>query len=122
MVKWAIELSKFDISYLSRSSIKAQVLVDFIIEYTIPKGKLVQEQPDKLTTKPAWILNVDRASNSHGYGAGLILTNSKGVINEYTLWFTFKASNNQAKCEALIANLKTAKELKVKRLKVFTDL
>ncbi|KAK4397722.1 hypothetical protein Sango_1247700 [Sesamum angolense] len=30
LVKWAIELSEYDISYLSRTTIKAQVRVDFI--------------------------------------------------------------------------------------------
>ena len=35
MVLWAIELSQFDIEYHSRTAIKAQALVDFIVEFTI---------------------------------------------------------------------------------------
>ena len=34
MVKWAIELSEFDIRYKPRITIKGQILVDFIIEFT----------------------------------------------------------------------------------------
>ena len=37
MVQWAIELSQFDIEYHPRTAIKAQALVDFIAEFTLPK-------------------------------------------------------------------------------------
>ena len=33
--KWIIELTKFDISFQPRPSIKAQILVDFVVECTI---------------------------------------------------------------------------------------
>ncbi|XP_077230110.1 uncharacterized protein LOC143863306 [Tasmannia lanceolata] len=36
LVKWAVELSEFDIKYLPRPAIKAQVLADFIAECTMP--------------------------------------------------------------------------------------
>ncbi|XP_077228409.1 uncharacterized protein LOC143861370 [Tasmannia lanceolata] len=36
LVKWAVELSEFDIRYLPRQAIKAQVLADFMAECTIP--------------------------------------------------------------------------------------
>ena len=35
MVQWAIELSQFNIEYHPRTTIKAQALVDFIVEFTI---------------------------------------------------------------------------------------
>ena len=34
LIQWAIELSEFDIKYLSRHAIKAQALTDFIAEFT----------------------------------------------------------------------------------------
>ena len=34
LVKWAIELSEFDIRYKSRIVVKGQVLADFIMEFT----------------------------------------------------------------------------------------
>ena len=37
MVQWVIELSQFDIEYYPRTAIKAQVLADFIAEFTDPK-------------------------------------------------------------------------------------
>ena len=36
MIQWAIELSQFDIEYQPRMAIKAQVLLDFIAEFTSP--------------------------------------------------------------------------------------
>ena len=34
LMKWAIELSEFDIRYKSRIVVKGQILADFIIEFT----------------------------------------------------------------------------------------
>ena len=34
LIKWAIELSEFDIGYKPRTVVKGQVLVDFIVEFT----------------------------------------------------------------------------------------
>ena len=34
LVKWAIELSEFDIRYTLRTANKGKVLVDFIVEFT----------------------------------------------------------------------------------------
>ena len=36
MVQWAIKLSQFGIEYHPRTTIKAQALVDFIAEFTLP--------------------------------------------------------------------------------------
>lgn len=37
LVKWAIEMSEFDINYKSRVVIKAQVMADFVAKFTEPK-------------------------------------------------------------------------------------
>lgn len=37
MLKWAIEISQFDLEYKSRSAMKAQALVDFIPKFSIEK-------------------------------------------------------------------------------------
>jgi hypothetical protein len=46
---WAIELSQFDISYNARQAIKAQVLVEFVVELT---------HPDQVA-KGRWTIYVD---------------------------------------------------------------
>ena len=129
MVKWAVKLGKFDIQYRPRPSIKVQVLADFVAEYTISDDKpedtddnaikqVMTPEPDLGST---WVLHIDGVSNAQGSGAGLVLINFKGVVTEYALQFNFKALNNQAEYEALLAGLKIVKELEIDSLKVFTD-
>lgn len=36
LVKWAIEISEFDINYRPRAEIKAQAFADFLAEFTEP--------------------------------------------------------------------------------------
>ena len=40
LIQGAIELSEFDVRYQPRNAIKAQVLVDFIVEFTPNQGEL----------------------------------------------------------------------------------
>ncbi|XP_073116127.1 uncharacterized protein [Elaeis guineensis] len=105
---------------------KTQVLADFIAECIIADNKLEDATTKEAATpepdlRSTWVLHINGASNAQGSGASLILTNSEGVVTEYVLRFDFKASNNQAKYEALLAGLKMAKELKIDSLKVFTN-
>ena len=39
LIQWAIELNKFNVKYQPRNAIKAQVLADFIIEFTPNQGE-----------------------------------------------------------------------------------
>ena len=64
---------------------------------------------------------MDGSSNDGGSGAGLILVSSEGHWINCALRFEFKASNNEAEYEALIAGLKLAKEMKVESLDIFSD-
>jgi ribonuclease HI len=112
MVAWSIELSEFDMTFSPRGSIKSQILADFVLEMTSP-----QEEEDKLP----WTLSVDGASNIRGSGAGVVLEGPDGVLIEQSLRFAFKASNNQAEYEALIAGMKLAREMEVTDLRAKSD-
>ena len=68
-----------------------------------------------------WELYVDGSSNEGGSGAGLILVSPEGHRVHCALRFRFKASNNEAKYEALIAGLKLAKEMQVELLDIYCD-
>ncbi|KAM1302268.1 hypothetical protein ACFX2H_013215 [Malus domestica] len=70
---------------------------------------------------PAWSLYVDGSSNQQGCGTGLVLTTPDKVAMKYALRFKFKASNNEAEYEALLAGLRLAKHLGVKRIDIFSD-
>jgi ribonuclease HI len=67
------------------------------------------------------MLSVDGASNIRGSGAGVILEGPDGVLIEQSLRFPFKASNNQAEYEVLLAGMKLAKEMGVMDLKAKSD-
>ncbi|XP_057757888.1 uncharacterized protein LOC130976943 [Arachis stenosperma] len=112
LIKWAIELSEFDIQYQQRGSVRSQYLADFVAELTQPFQE--EENSD-------WNLFVDGASNPQGSGAGILLESPEGIILEHSLRFSFKASNNQAEYEALIAGLKLAIDLQIASLKVYCD-
>ena len=71
LMKWAIELSEFDIRYKPKTTIKGQVLADFVMEFTSVEPA---ENTQTTTDIPNWRLFVDGAANAQGSGAGLILT------------------------------------------------
>ena len=64
---------------------------------------------------------VDRATNAQGSGAGLILTSPDGIDIEYALRFGFRASNNEAEFEAVIAGLNLPHSMEVDQLEVCSD-
>jgi len=105
MVRWAVELLEFDIQYEPRGSIKGQVYADFVAELSPGGG------PQEVELGSQWMLLVDGSSNQQGSGAGIILEGPNGVLIEQALRFAFKASNNQAEYEALIAGMLLAKEI-----------
>ena len=51
---------------------------------------------------------MDGASSAMGAGAGIIIITPEGIRLEHSFRLVFKASNNEAKYEALIVGLKTA--------------
>ena len=61
LMKWAIELSEFDIRYKPKTSIKGQVLADFVMEFAPIKLSDPSRSEDDL---PIWKLSTDGASNA----------------------------------------------------------
>nr|KAJ0216727.1 hypothetical protein LSAT_V11C300147310 [Lactuca sativa] len=124
LAMWAIELGEHDIKYRPRTSIKGQVLADFLLE--IPDGGnpakekvwVVEEAP---TGDGSWTLYTDGASSREGSGAGLILTSPEGESVTYALHFDFHTSNNEAEYEALLVGLRLAKQMGAKAVTTLTD-
>ena len=118
LMKWDIELSEFDIRYKPKTVVKGQILADFIIEFTPAQStEATQLAPDL----PVWKLSVDGAANTQGSDAGLILTSLDGIDTEYALRFGFRASNNEAEYEAVIAALNLAHFMEADQLEVSSD-
>ena len=76
LIKWAIELSEFDIRYKPMTAIKWQILADFIMKFTpVEPTEATQLSPDL----PIWRLSMDKVVNAQGSGVGLILTSPDGI-------------------------------------------
>ncbi|KAK0581633.1 hypothetical protein LWI29_016189 [Acer saccharum] len=105
----------------TRTTIKAQAVADFIAEFTelsIEVARMMVEQNKKVFK---WQLRVDGSSNTHGNGAGVMVSTPEGDSVECALHFDFKATNNQAEYEALIAGLKVCTVLGADEVEIFSD-
>nr|GEW84380.1 reverse transcriptase domain-containing protein [Tanacetum cinerariifolium] len=89
---------------------RGQVLADFIAKRPDEDGLLVEIQVEEAVLDP-WTLFTDGSLYLEGSGAGLILTNPKGVEFTYALRFEFEAFNNEAEYEALVAGLRIAEQM-----------
>ncbi|GKB85384.1 reverse transcriptase domain-containing protein [Tanacetum coccineum] len=98
LLKWSFELEEHDIHYRPRTSIKGQILSDFIVER--PK-----DDPPDTPMK-----DKGRASGSMDTVHGRIIMHRR-----------FDATNNEAEYEALIAGLRISEQIGVKILQANVD-
>ncbi|KAI3682300.1 hypothetical protein L1987_82190 [Smallanthus sonchifolius] len=123
LAKWAIELGAFELRYKPRSAIKGQVVADFLVEIP-PEGnvhKEIAQSNQESKVNGTWSLHTDGASNDEGSGAGLILVGPDQVELTYALRLDFKSSNNEAEYEALLAGLRLAQKMGVRKLHAHVD-
>ena len=73
MVRWAVELSEFDVQYEPRGPIKGQIYADFVVE--LSSADAHQEEANF-----RWVLSVDGSSNQQGSGADVILKGLSGLL------------------------------------------
>ena len=99
---------------MPRTSIKVQVLVDLVAEFTEPpieELESVGNMDEKLVSTisqyclPAWEIYVDEASNQKGSGIGLVLISPENVIIEKSLRLDFSATNNEVEYEVLVIGM-----------------
>ncbi|KAL5576837.1 hypothetical protein UlMin_018536 [Ulmus minor] len=105
LTKWTVELSEYDITFQPRTALKSQVLADFVADF----APNVTQQADK------------DSSNVNGAGIGLVLTSPEGDLIQQAIRCGFKATNNEAEYEALIAGLNLAKDMGIKKLSLWAD-
>ncbi|GJT84333.1 reverse transcriptase domain-containing protein [Tanacetum coccineum] len=101
--KWSIMLGEHNITYRPRTSVKGQILADFLVE---KPEEASADMSEKEAPQEPWTLFTDGSSCIDGSGAGLILTSPDGAEFTYALRFQFTASNNEAEYEALLAGLR----------------
>lgn len=67
------------------------------------------------------MLYVEGSTTNARSGVGLIVVSPKGHSCKHAVKFTFKTSNNEAECEALLAVMEIYNVLGVVYLKAFSD-
>ncbi|XP_074324394.1 uncharacterized protein LOC141661310 [Apium graveolens] len=81
MVKWAIRLSTYDVTYDTRTVIKSQVLADFVADFSPSQMTDVEQEFQQVLSRvdmKRWTLYTDGASNVNGTGLGLVLKSPQG--------------------------------------------
>ncbi|XP_042426235.1 uncharacterized protein LOC122014118 [Zingiber officinale] len=91
LIKWATELGEYDIQYQPCTTIKAQALADFLMEV---------HQTDSDET---WKIYIDGSATQQGSGVGILLISPQGDILQLAVRLNFRATNNEAEYEALLA-------------------
>ncbi|XP_075645609.1 uncharacterized protein LOC142616695 [Castanea sativa] len=116
IAKWGTRLGSFDIRYKSRNSVKGQVLANFIAEFS-PRGT---DLTCVVEVKP-WKVFMDGASSAARAGAGIVVITPEDLKLEHSFRLGFRAFNNKAKYEALLAGLRVVMDLGAKEVEVYSD-
>jgi ribonuclease HI len=120
IAKWAAELSGYHIIFEPGTTIKSQVLADFIIDWTGPVG------PQQEHSKKVWTIHYDGAWCHAGASAAAIITSHVDVKYRYAARLSFalesdRCTNNIAEYEAVILGLRKLQALSVTICIIRTD-
>jgi ribonuclease HI len=115
IAKWALELMPLDIAFKARTSIKSQVLADFVAEWTEQQEDVLREDLQY------WTMHFDGSKRVTGLGARVVLISPTGERLRYVLHIHFPASHNVAEYEALLHGLRLAVSLGIRRMIVRGD-
>jgi hypothetical protein len=110
IAKWTVELSSYNITFKPRTTIKSQVLTDFIVDWTRPL------EPQRLHAETIWTIHYDGTWCHAGAGAAAIITSPTCLKHRYVarLCFTLesdKYTNNIPEYEAVILGLRNLRAL-----------
>lgn len=108
LLRWAIELSEYEIEVKPITAIKAQALASFLVEAYVEEEEI---------PVGVWQVAVDGSAAQTGSDAGIIMTSPEGNAFEYAIKFKFKASNNEAEYEAALAGIKMCIAAEMRRKK-----
>jgi hypothetical protein len=128
VAEWVVELQPFEISFEITKVIKSKALAKFTAEWTDPFTNEPLEVESTLPGDVApglWVMHFDGAFNLSGAGAGAILTSPTGDKLFYAVQLCFrpehKVSNNITEYEGLLAGLRVANALGIKRVIIKGD-
>ncbi|PKI73122.1 hypothetical protein CRG98_006487, partial [Punica granatum] len=116
LAKWRCQLTEYDIEYVSRTSVKGQVIADHLAEFPIEDHTPINPdfpdegilQVDDEGEKSGWKMYFDGAVNSTGSGIGAVLISPDGHNYPVAAKIDFPCTNNVAEYEACILGLQAA--------------
>src|SRR3954469_2814880 len=125
IVEWALELSSFGLKFKSTSTIQSRALAEFIANWTPTPDEEIPETsiPAKEASKEC-LMYFDGAFSLQGAGVGALLVAPTGEHLKYIVQMHFpkeQVTNNTAEYEGLLAGLRIAEELGIKKLIVRGD-
>jgi hypothetical protein len=120
ITKLVVELLGYNITFEPRTTIKSQVLADFIVDWTGP-SELQQGHAETV-----WTIHCDGAWCHASVGAAATITSPVGLKYRYTARLSFalesdKCTNNIAEYEAVILGLRKLRALGVTTCIIKTD-
>ncbi|XP_043705388.1 uncharacterized protein Mb2253c-like [Telopea speciosissima] len=129
MAKWLLLLSKFDITYVNKKSIKERAISNQLAAHpTALDSRPVEDSfPDKELClieegqEEGWQLYFDEATNQKGYGVSVLLVTPDGSYLPLSFRLEFSCTNNIVKYEACVIGLEMALSVGVESIKVFED-
>ncbi|XP_030933689.1 uncharacterized protein LOC115959443 [Quercus lobata] len=117
IAKWGTQLGSFDVRYRPRSSVKGQVLADFVAKFFLKNEK---EMVCHVENRPLKVF-VDDASSAVGANARIVIVTLEGIRLEHSFRLRFRASNNEAEYKALLAGLRAIMGIGARDVEVYLD-
>ncbi|XP_075074383.1 uncharacterized protein LOC142161988 [Nicotiana tabacum] len=122
LAKWAIELSEYDITHQPITTIKSEVLADFLADFS----QVMQLEADKKlqvfngSNPGIWTLFTDGSSNMKGAGLGIVLVPPMGETIRQAIK-CHSITNNEAEYKVVIIGLELARELGINKIVIKSD-
>ncbi|XP_022848853.1 uncharacterized protein LOC111371181 [Olea europaea var. sylvestris] len=119
LLKWAIELSEFDLLFQSKHAIKGQALANFVVEFVVaPEVETTMEPAEP----PTWNLFVDGSSRETSFGAGIVLENPEGHKLNCTIRGLLASNDSQLVMSQVNGNFATKDSSMTAYLRLVLDL
>jgi hypothetical protein len=115
---WAYSLIEYDLAYESLTSMKGQVVVDFIVGHSIHQNS---DESCNLVSICPWKLLFDGSTCREGQGVEVVLILPRGAICEQLASLECFFTNNQAEYEAIMLGMQILSSMGVKHVEAFND-
>ncbi|VFQ86422.1 unnamed protein product [Cuscuta campestris] len=115
MTKWAVFISRYNVEFRPRPSIKGQALADFQVECTA--REMTRAQIETRVENDWWVMSIDGSSGARSCGAGIVLITPEHFWIYYAIRFQFcnaeadVLSKLSAESPEYISKLATVEEL-----------